>query len=37
MAPMEAVRKCFSGTLEFWFTKLSSLEELCNVESVLIR
>lgn len=36
MAPMEAVRECFSSTLEFWFTKLSSADELCKVESVLI-
>ena len=36
MDPMIAVRDCFSHTLEFWFTKLDSLEELCEVESILI-
>ena len=36
MPPMEAVRACFSNTLEFWYTTLGSSEELCKVESVLI-
>jgi hypothetical protein len=36
MAPMEAVRECFSTTLEFWFTTLESSAELCRVESLLI-
>jgi hypothetical protein len=36
MAPMTAVRDCFSDKLEFWFTTLDTLEELCEIESVII-
>jgi hypothetical protein len=36
MEPMIAVRDCFAPRLEFWFTKLDSLKELCEVESVTI-
>ena len=36
MDPLRAVRACFSTTLEFWFTRVNSPEELCNLESLLI-
>jgi excinuclease UvrABC nuclease subunit len=36
MDPMRAARAVFSTTLEFWFTRASSTEEMCELESLLI-
>ena len=36
MDPMVAARAVFSTTLEFWFTRASSDEEMCQLESLLI-